>query len=298
MKRTETEGSRAAPDSKDFQDIDHLPEARGRAQGSEGGKSKKGFKNLFKKARSFTQGSSSTAPRAEVKLDTQDEETQSLDGEKFSSINEPSSGGNGNNTPPHHTPTPPPPESGHTPEEIEAFSDSIKKARSTLVLRKNLAEKWVRPRVELKEQVKGKLESKLKTTMDDLKTKVKNTKNHQKVADIQELIRGQFDGLAFKPSKEKLGEFNNWFDKMLDSQKNAFPEDNWVWHDVIRPALMVLLGVIFTVATAAIRPFVEGVGTYANLFFQKPDTEGFKELKQAALKVKEETELSLPGLGG
>ncbi len=84
---------------------------------------------------------------------------------------------------------------------------------------------------------------------------------------------------------------------MLDDQKNAFPEDNWVWHDVIKPALMILMGVIFTLVTAAIRPFVQGVGTYANLFFEKPETEGFKQLKETAREMKDDMQSTF-ALGG
>ena len=206
----------------------------------------------------------------------------------------PDSSGNG---PPRKTPTPP----GNLSLDDSAYADAalaLKKAFSKVTLDKAVGNKWIKPRLEVKEQLKGALESKLNSSMGDLKTKVKNTKHQQAVSNIQELIRAQFDGLAFKPTKEKLGDFNNWFDKMLDSQKNAFPEDNWVWHDIIKPALMILAGVLFTIATAAIRPFVEGISTYANLFFTKPDSDGFKELKTMAFKVKEETELSLPVLGG
>ncbi len=104
----------------------------------------------------------------------------------------------------HPNPPPPPsspiPDTSYTSEQMEGIIELAKKARGTLVLRKNLAEKWIRPRAEAKEALKTKLDSKVTGSMGDLKTKVKNTKHQAKVSEIEALIRDQLDGLAFKPT--------------------------------------------------------------------------------------------------
>lgn len=41
-----------------------------------------------------------------------------------------------------------------------------------------------------------------------------------------------------------LKKFSEHFEAMIQDQKNEFKSKPWLWHDVVRPSLMFLLGII------------------------------------------------------
>lgn len=148
--------------------------------------------------------------------------------------------------------------------------------------------------VILKEKLKGSLTAELVKCTDDLKAKLK-TKNHQeKITKIHDEILEKLTPLAEEASEEKLKEFTDWFDAMLDSHKNDFPEENWIWHDVVRPALSALVGVVFSLMAAIAMPFVTGLAGYAGSFFEKPKTAGFQAFEATARDIKKSTEEAVP----
>ncbi len=156
-------------------------------------------------------------------------------------------------------------------------------------------------RVEIKGKLKDALTSHLTGSTDALKAKLVNGAHKDKISKVHGLILDKFEPLAKEASEKKLKEFTSWFDGMLEDHKDAFPEDNKVWHEIVKPALMALLGVIVTLVTAVARPFVTGVADYANSFFVKPDTAGFKAFKEDATqlrgKLEEEVTTSVAALG-
>ncbi|MCH9689339.1 MAG: hypothetical protein K0U24_03935 [Gammaproteobacteria bacterium] len=166
----------------------------------------------------------------------------------------------------------------------------------------------VRPKLEKRMALKQNLHKLLTNNLDDLtsvlKTKLVSDQYEAKVKEIYDSILVEIEPLAKKASKEKLDSFKAWFDGMMESHKNSFPEKNWIWHNYVKKALSTLLGVIVVAATLVARPFVAGVAEYAGSFFETPETSGFKMFKESALKAKataevdvENTISTLPALG-
>jgi hypothetical protein len=187
-------------------------------------------------------------------------------------------------------------------EEVQAFSEKValKKLTPFMMDKQPILEK----RVALKKDLHKLLTNNLDDLTSVLKTKLVSDKYEEKVKEIYDSILVEMEPLAKKASKEKLDSFKGWFDGMLESHKNSFPEKNWIWHNYVKKALSTLLGLIVVVTTLAARPFIAGVAEYAGSFFETPETSGFKMFKESALKAKataevdvENTLSTLPALG-
>ncbi|MDF1678795.1 MAG: hypothetical protein P1U32_08900 [Legionellaceae bacterium] len=206
-----------------------------------------------------------------------------------------------------------------TREKLGAVVDSTEKealARQMITdfLRKDIS----KTRERIAPAVTTTLKAKLKDTLTGelgshtkLLKEVLTAKNHQEAIDkIHDEILERLVPLAEDASEKKLEEFKEWFDAMVESHKKDFPEKNWIWHDVVKPVLKALVGIIVAVATAAFMPFFSGLsGHVYTTFFKKPDTTGFKAFSKEAADVKDkvvnDTDITVgsinilsPGLGG
>ena len=111
---------------------------------------------------------------------------------------------------------------------------------------------------------------------DDLKVKLENSKDQVKALEIYKAICRNLNPLIKDPSEANLKRFKIWFDTMLSKQKGFFKATPWVWWDVIRPLFLGFLGVVVTLITAPVRPFIPSVAVFADSFFVKPISPAFK----------------------
>ena len=185
---------------------------------------------------------------------------------------------------------------------IQAFTEKVALRKLTPFMMDK--QPTLEKRVALKQDLHQLLTDNLEGLTSTLKTKLVSDQYEEKVKEIYNSILVEMEPLAKEASKKKLDSFKGWFDGMLESHKNSFPEKNWIWHNYVKKALSTLLGVIVVAATLAFRPFIAGLAEYAGSFFETPETSGFKMFKESALKAKETAEAdventinTLPALG-
>lgn len=155
-----------------------------------------------------------------------------------------------------------------------------KQAAEQEVARKLAAEKAAADKkVARADEFKKKIMPKLVEFSDKLKDKLEDKAHKGKAVEIQHLIDKMLQPLYGEPSQENLDTFKKELEQLLLKEKDAFKATPWIWHDVIRPALMGFLGVVVTLVTAIARPFSTTVSNFANSFFEKPDSPAFKILK-------------------
>ncbi|MDF1646299.1 MAG: hypothetical protein P1U61_04855 [Legionellaceae bacterium] len=155
-----------------------------------------------------------------------------------------------------------------------------KQAAEQEVARKLAAEKAAADKkVARADEFKKKIMPKLVEFSDKLKDKLEDKAHKGKAVEIQHLIDKMLQPLYGEPSQENLDTFKKELEQLLLKEKDAFKATPWIWHDVIRPALMGFLGVVVTLVTAIARPFSTTVSNFANSFFAKPDSPAFKILK-------------------
>ncbi|MCH9757355.1 MAG: hypothetical protein K0U37_09225, partial [Gammaproteobacteria bacterium] len=120
--------------------------------------------------------------------------------------------------------------------------------------------------------------------------KLKVAAHKAKVTEMHHLLLTKLEPLFKNNSKANLEQFKEAVEKLLADEKSSFKATPWIWHDVIRPALVGLIGVIVSIVTLPVRPFKSSVADYANSFFVKPDSKAQIALKEEADMLMNEVE--------
>lgn len=154
---------------------------------------------------------------------------------------------------------------------------------------------YVAPKVTkiLQEKLKAKLISHLSQTIGELKHQLAET-HHQKMVTIEIEIKGKIGQLTEHVSESSLSEFKQWFNTMLAEKSKDFKGNDSVWLDIIKPALMVFLGLVITFLTAPLRPFFSTVALFANSFFVQSDSIGLKMFQKAIANNQKVAEEEFP----
>ncbi len=132
---------------------------------------------------------------------------------------------------------------------------------------------------------------------DDLNEKLDKKAYKDEVANIQQRIQELLEPLLETPDQENLKKFQGECEQLLEEKKKVFKQTPAIWHDVIRPALMFLLGIIPMIVTAPLRLCNSEVpGKVHKFFYVKPDSPAFKAVKEESEKLTDEVTSTL-GLG-
>lgn len=129
----------------------------------------------------------------------------------------------------------------------------------------------------------NKVEPCLTHFAETVKSKLEVSAQRKKVDDICQSTRKILQETIYQDASESnVKAFEKQFLLLLEREKAAFKATPWIWHDVVRPAFMALLGIIVSIFTLPVRHHSKNWANYANSFFYKPDSLAFKMLKNEA----------------
>ncbi|MDF1678015.1 MAG: hypothetical protein P1U32_04900 [Legionellaceae bacterium] len=181
-----------------------------------------------------------------------------------------------------------------TPESFQA--SLLQKAKEDAAKRAEAAAAAAAKEKKVNE-LRAKVNPYLIKFKDDLDKKLDKDAHKKEVTKIQEKIQELLEPLLEKPDQESLKKFQEECEQLLADKKKAFKQTPAIWHDVIRPALMFLLGIIPMIVTAPLRLCNSEVpGKVHKFFYVKPDSPAFKAVKEESEKLNDEVTSTL-GLG-